>query len=72
MEWRPALRVVVENVATPFDRVPVPSVFEPSRKVTVPVGVPPAGGTAVTTAMNVTDWPLTDGLLDDETVTAAA
>ena len=29
----------------------------PSKKVTVPVGVPAPGATAVTVAVNVTDWP---------------
>ena len=41
-----------------------------SVNVTVPVGVtdPVAGDTV---AVNVTDWPDTDGLADDETVTSA-
>ena len=33
----------------------------PSLKVTVPVGVPPPGAGAVTVAVNVTDWPTTEG-----------
>ena len=31
-------------------------------KRTVPVGVPEPGALAVTVAVNVTDWPKTDGL----------
>ena len=34
-------------------------------KVTVPVGVPAPGALAVTVAVNVTDWPKTDGLTDE-------
>ena len=34
----------------------------PCAKVTWPVGVPVAGGTAVNVAVKVTDWPLLDGL----------
>ena len=35
--------------------------------VTVPVGVPDPGETAVTVAVNVTNCPATDGLADDAT-----
>jgi len=34
-------------------------------KVTVPVGVPVPGATAVTVAVNVTDCPKTDGFAED-------
>lgn len=34
----------------------------PCWKVTCPVGVPVAGGTAATVAVKVTDWPLVEGL----------
>jgi hypothetical protein len=37
----------------------------PSRKVTVPVGVPEPGGFAITVAVKVTLWPETEGLADD-------
>ena len=40
MECAPVAKVDVVNVATPPDTVPIRSVVEPSRKVTVPVGVP--------------------------------
>ena len=56
------------NVATPEAlRVPVPSVVAPSLNVTVPDGMPPIGGMALTVAVKVTDWPNTDGLTDDTT-----
>jgi hypothetical protein len=57
--WFPRGSVPAENAATPFDSVPVPScvagAVAPSMKVTVPVGVPVAGATADTVAVNVTD-----------------
>ena len=37
--WPPAVRVLVENVATPADNVPVPMLVVPSRKVTTPVAL---------------------------------
>jgi hypothetical protein len=42
-------------------------VVVPSLKVTVPVGVPEPGATALTAAVNVTDWPNTEGLAEDTT-----
>lgn len=54
----------VLKVAVPLMRVPVPSVVAPSLKVTVPVGVPVAGAVAETVAVNVTDWPDTDGFAE--------
>ena len=66
-ECAATLNEVVAKVATPLPlRLPVPSVVMPSRKVTVPVGVPPP--VPVTVELNVTDCPLTDGLSDDVTV----
>ena len=55
----------VENVAWPPLRVPVPSVFVPSLNVTVPVGVPAPGATALTVARKVTDWPEQDGFNEE-------
>ncbi len=53
IESVPTARVVVLNVATPeLLSVPVPSVVDPSMKVTVPVGVP---DDPVTVAVKVTD-----------------
>jgi hypothetical protein len=61
------LRVDVVKVAVPLAIVPVPSVVEPSRKVTVPVT--PEG----TVAVKVTDWFTLDGFIEDisETVVFA-
>ena len=50
----------------PLPRV-VGGVVLVSVNVTVPVGVPVPGATADTVAVNVTDWPDTDGLPDDVT-----
>ena len=58
---------VVLKVAVPEPSVPVPRVVDPSMNVTVPVGVPAPGATAATVAVNVTLWPKTDGLIEDET-----
>ena len=57
----------MSNVAIPPDRVPVPSGAEPSLNVTVPVGVPAAGEVGDTVAVNVTDWPASNGFADDDT-----
>jgi hypothetical protein len=64
----PTERDEVANVALPELKVAVPRVAAPSRNVTVPVGVPVAGGTALTVAVKVTDWPKMDGLSDEVTV----
>ena len=40
----------------------MPRLVAPSKKVTVPDGVPAPGATAVTVAVKVTGWPETDGL----------
>ena len=53
------------RVAVPFCRVPVPIVVAPSRKVTVPVGVPPG---LATVAVNATICPNTEGLASLVTV----
>jgi hypothetical protein len=66
MLWVATEREEVGNVATPAPlSVAVPNVLVPSLNVTVPVGVPEAGLVAVTVAVNVTDWPKTDGLADE-------
>lgn len=56
------------HVATPaaiaaFVQTGLPSMLN----VTVPVGVPDPGATDETVAVNVTDWPVTDGFTDDAT-----
>jgi hypothetical protein len=58
----------VVKVATPPLRVPVPIELAPSRKVTVPVGVPAPGATGETVAVNLTDCPKTEGFTDEATV----
>ena len=45
--------------------VPVPNVVVPSLNVTVPEGMPEPGDTAATAAVKVTDWPKTEGLVED-------
>src|SRR2546421_109648 len=60
------LEVKLAAVTPPLvARGPVPSVFKPSAKVTVPVGLATAvlpGELTLTVAVKVTDWPETDGL----------
>jgi hypothetical protein len=57
IECIPAKSVEVVNMVTaPLFSVPVPSVVVPSRKATVPVGVPEV--LAVIVAVNVTGAPL--------------
>ena len=63
MECEPVDRDVVVNVAWPETRFGVNRVVVPSLKETVPVGVPAPGATVLTVAVNVTDWPKTDGLV---------
>src|SRR4051812_33714600 len=58
----PADSELVEKMATPLPlTAPVPWTLVPSTNLTEPVGVPAPGATAVTVAVNVTDWPKTDG-----------
>jgi hypothetical protein len=52
--WFPADNAEVEKVALPETSVLLPMKTPPSRNVTVPVGVPGAGATALTVAVNVT------------------
>ena len=48
--------------ALPLTSVTTPSEVVPSLNVTVPVGVPTAGGTGLTVAVSVTVCQITDGL----------
>jgi len=68
MECGPTARAEVENVALPLLSAPVPNTVAPFLNVTIPVGVPLPGATAATVAVNVTDWPNTDGLCEEITV----
>ena len=64
----PTASVLVEKVAVNgavADSVPLPMTVVPSRKFTVPVGVPAPGAVTVTVAVNVTLCPKTDGFTDD-------
>jgi hypothetical protein len=71
MEWEPADRVELEKVACAVAfKVPVPIAVVPSRKVTVPLGVP--GEVLVTVAVNVMSWPVVAGLADDVTTVVVA
>jgi hypothetical protein len=58
---------VVRVAAPPPDSAPLPMLTPPSRKVTVPVGVPEPGDLTPTSAVKVTDWPNTVGFVPDET-----
>ena len=66
--WLPTASDEVARVALPAVKLAVPSVAAPSRNVTVPVGVPVAGATALTVAVKVTAWPKRDGFNDEVTV----
>jgi hypothetical protein len=68
IECVPADRIEIVKVAMPELRFAVPRVEVPSKKVTVPVGIPEPGATALTVAVNVTPSPKTDGFSDDVTV----
>src|SRR2546425_4076704 len=74
MPWLAVVSALVLNAAgvtpPPVDNVPVPSVVEPSLKVTVPVGLAAAalpGELTLTVAVKVTDWPETEGLVEEAT-----
>ena len=60
--WLPAASVEMEIDALPLTSVAVPSTVAPSLNVTVPVGTPVGGATAVTVAVNVTACPVVEGL----------
>src|SRR2546422_4040016 len=71
MVWLPAPGNVTAQVAVPATEsgcAPQPAmVTPPSRKLTVPVGVPEAEPVTITVAVNVTLWPHTQGVTDDVT-----
>lgn len=70
MECIPAFRLLVVNAALPDpSRVAVPRLVVPSRKVTVPLGMPPV---EVTVQVKVTRLPKTEGLADGDGATAIA
>jgi hypothetical protein len=68
-----AARVEIVNVATPLASVAGAPVAVPfTENCTVPLGVPVAGGTGATVAVNVTASPNSDGLSDVVTATVVA
>ncbi len=70
MECAPTAREAVVSVAMPEESsVPVPRLVAPSRKATVPVGVP-AG--ELTVAVKVIGWPKTLGFTEEIDVTVVA
>src|SRR5690349_10404224 len=73
MECDEAARVEVVQVARPLpSSVPLPSVAEPSLKVTVPAGTPLPGAVTATAAVNVTCWLYTEGLEEELTAVLVA
>jgi hypothetical protein len=66
--WLAVASKALMNVAWPPLSVPVPIIVAPSKKDTVPVGVPAPGALAVTDAVNVTDCPKTLGFTDEPTL----
>ena len=70
IEWVATDKLFAAKVAWPPAKETLPSVVVPFLKATDPVGVPVAGETALTVAVNVTDCPTTVGLVGEaETVT---
>ena len=67
IEWEPSVRDEVVNVATPAESGPWPSGVVPSRKLTVPVGVPTV---ELTLAVKVTPVCAMDGLVPEDKRTA--
>ena len=58
IQWPPTVRAEVVNVAMPDPfSIPVPRLVEPFSKVTMPVGVPAPGASALIVAVKVTVWP---------------
>src|SRR5205807_1341896 len=72
----PAGSVVAVQVAVPpaTEGAPPAQVtgLGPSAKATVPLGVPAPGESTVTAAVNVSGWPLPDGLAIDARVVVVA
>ena len=67
MTCLPTARDDVEKVALPLESVLLAMLTPLSRNVTVPVAVPVAGERGLTVAVNVTDWPNTDGSTEELT-----
>ena len=75
MLWAaPAVSVDVVQVAIPAPLMATlaQTVAAPSVKLMVPVGVPRPGGVTLTVAVNVTDWPETEGLVPEASAVVVA
>ena len=62
MLFEPTARDAMDKVAVPEVRVALPRLVEPSKKVTLPVGLPEE---LVTVAVKVTDWPKSEVFVED-------
>jgi hypothetical protein len=67
IECTATVRLLVAKAAEPPLRLFVDKGVAPSLKMTEPVGVPVPGELALTVAVNVTDWPETDGFVPETT-----
>jgi hypothetical protein len=74
IEWAPGANEPIEElVAAPFaSATGLPRSVPSSANWTSPVGVPEPGWPAATLAVNVTGWPTTDGLADDDSAVLEA
>ena len=73
IRWIPNERLETCRLAFPFASVAVPIGVGPSRKVTVPIGTPLPGASAVTVTVKVIAWPmLGNGLSETRDTTALA
>lgn len=70
IECCPEVSAEMVKDACPLARFAVPRFVRPSRKVTVPVGVPEPGAVGLTVTAATTGWPKTLGLGETLTVTA--
>jgi hypothetical protein len=68
IECGPGVSAEVESVACPPASATAPSEVAPSKKVTVPVGVPEPGAVTATVAVRVTELPKLVGFGADVTV----
>ena len=67
----PSASLDVANEACPVaSSATVASFLVPSMNAAFPDGIPPPGAFAVTVAVNVTEWPLTDGFLEEVSAVA--
>ena len=64
--------VIAAEVAEPADSVTVPREVTPSKNSTDPVAVPTPGETGATVAVNVTDCPKTEGVVEANVVVVLA